>query len=66
MPLSSKDRDQVVAMIRQEMGSRTNMVNQIKGAGMDRREDKLTDLVAYTAKGDDESPPANSTNPTAT
>lgn len=66
MTLSKKDRDQILAIVRQEVGSKTRTVNQFKGAGLDRREDKLTDMIAFTGKDDDEGQPANSPNPVAT
>ena len=57
MPLSRGDRDLIKSMINQSIDSRGYLDNQLKGHGMDRREDKMIEVVAFAEKGDDETSP---------
>ena len=66
MPLTGFDKDQVKKIVIREMESRTNVINQLKGHGMDRREDKMVEIMAFSEKNDDDGPPIGSYPPVAT
>ena len=56
MPFTDRDKDQILSLIKKEVDSKTNTVNQFKGTGTDRRDYDLVGEITVTQKNEDEGP----------